>query len=38
MVYYSERIHVESAVYAGQLIEQGAIGKVIQVMGTDLTV
>ena len=34
MVYYSERIHVESAVYAGQLIEQGAIGKVIQVMGT----
>lgn len=34
MVYYSERIHVESAVFAGQLIEQGAIGKVIQVMGT----
>lgn len=34
MVYYSERIHVESAVYAGQLIEQGAIRKVIQVMGT----
>ncbi len=33
MVYYSERIHVESAVFAGQLIEQGAIGKVIQVMG-----
>lgn len=33
MVYYSERIHVESAVYAGQLIEQGAIGKVIQVLG-----
>jgi predicted dehydrogenase len=28
-VYYSERIHVETAVYAGQLIEQGAIGKVI---------
>lgn len=33
MVYYSERIHVESAVFAGQLIEQGAIGKVIQVTG-----
>ncbi|OXS79058.1 Gfo/Idh/MocA family protein [Domibacillus enclensis] len=31
MVYYSERIHVESAVYAGQLIEQGAIGRVLQV-------
>ncbi|MGX1828115.1 Gfo/Idh/MocA family protein [Paenibacillus taichungensis] len=34
MVYYSERLHVESAIYAGQLIEQGAIGKVVQVMGT----
>ncbi|WP_208587015.1 Gfo/Idh/MocA family protein [Gracilibacillus suaedae] len=33
MVYYSERLHVESAVFAGQLIEQGAIGKVIQVTG-----
>ncbi|GHT65551.1 oxidoreductase [Spirochaetia bacterium] len=33
MCYYSERIHVESAVFAGQLIEQGAIGKVIQVLG-----
>ena len=33
MVYYSERIHVESAVFAGQLIQEGAIGKVIQVMG-----
>jgi len=33
MVYYSERLHVESAVYAGQLIEQGAIGKVVQVTG-----
>ncbi|MFC4101311.1 Gfo/Idh/MocA family protein [Paenibacillus xanthanilyticus] len=32
-VYYSERIHVEAAVYAGQLIEQGAIGRVIQVTG-----
>jgi predicted dehydrogenase len=33
MVYYSERLHVESAVFAGQLIEQGAIGKVIQTIG-----
>ncbi|QGH33823.1 gfo/Idh/MocA family oxidoreductase [Gracilibacillus salitolerans] len=33
MVYYSERLHVESAVFAGQLIEQGAIGRVIQVTG-----
>ncbi|GAA4426311.1 Gfo/Idh/MocA family oxidoreductase [Georgenia halophila] len=32
-VYYSERIHVETAVFADQLIEQGAIGKVIQVVG-----
>jgi len=32
-VYYSERIHVESAVYAGKLIEDGAIGKVLQVVG-----
>ncbi len=34
MVYYSERLHVECAVRAGQLIEQGAIGRVIQTMGT----
>lgn len=33
MVYYSERIHVETAVFAGQLIEEGAIGRVIQVLG-----
>lgn len=33
MVYYSERLHVESAVFAGQLIQDGAIGKVIQVLG-----
>jgi predicted dehydrogenase len=32
-VYYSERLHVETAVLAGQLIEQGAIGRVIQVLG-----
>lgn len=33
MVYYSERLHVESAVHAGDLIQAGAIGKVIQVLG-----
>jgi predicted dehydrogenase len=33
MVYYSERLHVESAVFAGELIEHGAIGRVIQVIG-----
>ena len=33
-VYYCERLHVESAVYAGQLIRGGAIGEVIQVIGT----
>jgi predicted dehydrogenase len=32
-VYYSERLHVEAAVYAGDLIQQGAIGRVIQVLG-----
>jgi len=31
-VYYSERIHVEAAVYAGDLIQDGVIGKVIQVV------
>lgn len=33
MVYYSERLHVEAAVFAGQLIEQGAIGWVFHVDG-----
>lgn len=33
-VYYSERLHVESAVFASQLIDAGAIGRVLQVMGT----
>jgi len=32
-VYYSERLHVESAVHAGNLIEAGAIGRVLQVIG-----
>ncbi|HZG78738.1 MAG TPA: Gfo/Idh/MocA family oxidoreductase, partial [Paenibacillus sp.] len=34
MVYYSERLHVESAVFAGELIADGAIGRVVQVIGT----
>lgn len=33
MVYYSERIHVEAAVFAGDLIKQGAIGTPIHVDG-----
>ena len=33
MVYYSERLHTESSIYAGQLIKDGAIGKVVQVLG-----
>lgn len=33
MVYYSERLHVEAAIYAGQLVQQGAIGRVVQVIG-----
>lgn len=33
MVYYSERLHVECAIYAGYLIDEGAIGQVIQVIG-----
>jgi predicted dehydrogenase len=31
-VYYGERIHNEAAILAGQLIERGAIGKVLQVV------
>lgn len=33
MVYYGERLHVEAAIYAGQLVKQGAIGRVVQVIG-----
>ena len=33
MVYYSERLHVESAGFAGELVAQGAIGRVLQVIG-----
>lgn len=32
-VYYSERVHVESAVFAGQLVQAGAIGRVVHVAG-----
>lgn len=32
-VYFSERLHVESAVHAGSLIQDGAIGRVLQVIG-----
>ena len=32
-VYYGERLHSEAGIFAGQLIEDGAIGKVIQTMG-----
>lgn len=33
MVYFSERLHVESAVFAGDLIKEGAIGRVLQLTG-----
>jgi predicted dehydrogenase len=33
MVYYSERLHVESAMHAGDLVKEGVIGRVIQVIG-----
>jgi len=32
-VYYSERLHNESAVFATDLVRQGAIGRVLQVIG-----
>ena len=32
-MYYSERLHVESAVFATQLVQEGAIGRVIHVLG-----
>jgi predicted dehydrogenase len=32
-VYFSERLHVECAVRAGELVKAGAIGKVVQVLG-----
>jgi predicted dehydrogenase len=33
MVYYSERLHVECAMHAGDLVHGGAIGRVVQVLG-----
>lgn len=33
-VYYGERLHVECAVHAGFLVKAGAIGKVVQTLGT----
>lgn len=33
MVYFSERLHVESAMHATDLVRGGAIGRVIQVLG-----
>ncbi len=33
MVYYSERLHVECAMHATDLVRDGAIGRVIQVLG-----
>ena len=32
-VYYSERLHAECSIYAGNLIDDGAIGRVLQVIG-----
>lgn len=32
-VYFSERLHVESAMFATDLVKDGAIGKVVQVLG-----
>lgn len=32
-VYYAERLHSEAAVYAGQLLRDGAVGRVVQVIG-----
>ncbi len=33
MVYFSERLHVECAIAAGDLIHEGRIGRVVQVLG-----
>lgn len=33
MVYFSERLHVECAMHAGDLVKGGAIGRVVQVLG-----
>ncbi len=33
MVYFSERLHVESAMFATDLVASGAIGRIVQVVG-----
>ena len=33
MVYFSERLHVDAAMFATDLVRQGAIGRVLQVLG-----
>ena len=33
-VYYSERLHVEAAIFAGELIEEGAIGDIVAIRGS----
>jgi predicted dehydrogenase len=33
MVYFSERLHVECAMHAGDLVHDGAIGRIVQVIG-----
>ncbi len=33
LVYYGERLHVECAVFAAELVEAGVIGRVVQVLG-----
>src|SRR5204863_369249 len=33
MVYFSEQLHVECAVFAKQLIQEGVIGRVVHVIG-----
>ena len=33
LVYFGERLHVECAVHAGRLVAEGAIGRVVQVLG-----
>lgn len=33
MVYFSERLHVEAAMYATDLVASGALGRIIQVIG-----
>lgn len=33
-VYYNERLHSECSVHAGRLVKDGAIGRVLQTLGT----